>query len=113
MLLQTHTVYWLGESFHLLLSATLLYNSHDNIQGYMPLLFSIPSIWMYLDWSTLGVSHDDNIFQLPRNHTGLKLYYSTEAVEEYVLKKEVPNDVSGDHLHLVLNHFMIRHNLSS
>lgn len=110
---QTRAVYWLGGSFHLLLSATLLYNSHDDMQGYMPLLFSTPSIWMNLDWSTLGVSHDDNIFQLPRDHAGSKLCCSTEAVEEYVLNKEVPNDVSGDCLHLVLNHFMIRCNLSS
>lgn len=110
---QTRAVYWLAASFHLLLSATLLYNSRDDMRGYMPLLFTTPSIWGHTDWTTLGVSTEQNVFELPEDHPGAKLRCSVEAVEKYVLNQQVAPDVSGDRFRLVLKRLMIRRNLTS
>ena len=86
---------------------------HDDMRGYMPLLFTTPSIWAHTDWTTLGVSAEQNVFELPEDHSRAKLRCSIEAVEKYVLNQEVAPNVSGDHFRLVLKCLMIRRNLTS
>ncbi|OJJ89336.1 uncharacterized protein ASPGLDRAFT_41297, partial [Aspergillus glaucus CBS 516.65] len=48
-----------------------------------------PSIWTHTDWTTLGVSTEQNVFELPEDHPRAKLRCSVEAIEKYVLNQEV------------------------
>lgn len=110
---QTRAVSWLDAENHVLLTATLIYNSKEDLRGYMPFLFQTPSLWSNTDWEDLGISTDTNVFDLPRDHPGARLCCTVEAVERYILNPEVPNHVAGDRLRCLLGHFLIRRTLSS
>ncbi|RHZ49713.1 hypothetical protein CDV55_101255 [Aspergillus turcosus] len=53
---QPHAVSWLAAKFHLLLSATLIFNSTQDFRGYMLFLFPSASLWSTADWKALGIN---------------------------------------------------------
>ena len=110
---QARAVSWLDAENHVLLTATLIYNSKEDLRGYMPFLFPTPSLWSNTDWDDFGVSTNTNVFNLPQDHPGMCLCCTIEAVEHYILNPDVPNNVAGDCLQNLLGHFLIQHTLSS
>lgn len=91
---QNRAVSLLDADDHVQLTATLIYNSKEDLRGYMPFLFPSPSLWSNADWNDLGVSNDTNVFDLPQNHPGARLCCTVEAVERYILNPDVPSNVA-------------------
>lgn len=110
---QSRAVRWLSASFHLLLSATLIYNSIEDFRGYMPFLFPTPSLWATADWQALKIDGKTNVFDLPHDHPAKELCCTVEAVEKYILNPSVPPAVAGSRLRTVLAELMIRRTLLS
>jgi hypothetical protein len=110
---QSRAVTWLCANFHLLLSATLIFNSIEDFRGYMPFLFTIPSLWSTADWKALGINSNTDVFGLPDHHPGKSLCCTVEAVEKYILLPSVAPPTAGSRLRTVLAELMIRRTLLS
>ncbi|GAB1199547.1 hypothetical protein APSETT444_008897 [Aspergillus pseudonomiae] len=106
---QSQVVYWLKASFYLLLTATPIYNSREDMRGYIPLLFHPPS---QADKDILKKLGRD-VFKLPPENPARYICCTGEAVEEYILDRKVPPMTAGERLRVVFGLTMIRRALTS
>ncbi|PWY91735.1 hypothetical protein BO94DRAFT_533191 [Aspergillus sclerotioniger CBS 115572] len=103
---QSIAVHWLEANFHLLITATPIYNSRKDFEGYVPLLFQPSSLWDKLDRAQLQ-HFRDQIFYLPLGHPARRLCCTVQAVEDYVLADRMPPSVVGNRLQLIFSQLMI------
>lgn len=106
---QSRVVHWLKANFYLLLTATPIFNSREDLRGYIPLLFNSPSQG---DMHTLKKFGRD-IFKLPPEDPARNVCCTGEAVEEYVLDNKVPPMAAGERLRVIYGQIMVRRTLSS
>ncbi|KAE8152917.1 P-loop containing nucleoside triphosphate hydrolase protein [Aspergillus avenaceus] len=106
---QSRAIQWLHADFHLLLSATPIYNSRCDFEGYVPILFKPAPRDLWYRSCHLG----SKIFQLPPDQEASKLCCTCEAITKYVLDKKVPNVQAGGFLRAIFSRIMIRRTLFS
>ncbi|UDD59055.1 hypothetical protein AFCA_006473 [Aspergillus flavus] len=106
---QSRAVHWLKASFYLLLTATPIYNSREDVRGYIPLLFRPPSQGDMHMLKELG----GDIFKLPPEDPARNVCCTKMAVEEYILDNNVPPMVAGERLRVIFGQIMVRRTLSS
>ncbi|PYI11513.1 putative DNA repair helicase rad5,16 [Aspergillus sclerotiicarbonarius CBS 121057] len=109
---QSRAVHWLKADFHLLVTATPIYNSRKDILGYVPLLFQPPSLWSKADQVYFQIWRHQ-IFNIPLGHPARHLCCTEHAVKEYVLADWISPSVTGNRLRLIFSHLMIRRTLFS
>ncbi|GMG25245.1 unnamed protein product [Aspergillus oryzae] len=106
---QSRAVHWLKASFYLLLTATPIYKSREDVRGYIPLLFRPPSQGDMHMLKELG----GDIFKLPPEDPARNVCCTKMAVEEYILDNNVPPMVAGERLRVIFGQIMVRRTLSS
>ncbi|KAB8226196.1 P-loop containing nucleoside triphosphate hydrolase protein [Aspergillus novoparasiticus] len=106
---QSRAVHWLKVNFYLLLTATPIYNSREDVRGYIPLLFRPPS---QEDMHTLKKLGRD-IFRLPPEDPARNVCCTKRAVEEYILDNNVTPEAAGERLRVIFGQIMVRRTLSS
>ncbi|PIG82089.1 DNA repair helicase rad5 [Aspergillus arachidicola] len=106
---QSRAVHWLKANFYLLLTATPIYNSREDVRGYIPLLFRPPSQG---DMHTLKKLGRD-IFKLPPEDPARNVCCTKRAVEEYILDNKVTPVAAGERLRVIFGQIMVRRTLSS
>ncbi|KAE8133508.1 P-loop containing nucleoside triphosphate hydrolase protein [Aspergillus pseudotamarii] len=94
---QSRAVHWLKANFYLLLTATPIYNSREDMRGYIPLLFHPPSQGDMHTLRTLG----RDIFKLPLENPARSVCCTEKAVEEYILDNKVPPMAAGERLRVI------------
>ncbi|RAL01276.1 putative DNA repair helicase rad5,16 [Aspergillus ibericus CBS 121593] len=109
---QSRAVQWLEADFHLLVTATPIYNSRKDILGYVPLLFQPPGSWSKADQDYFKVWRG-RIFDIPLGHPARHLCCTEHAVKEHVSADWILPSVTGNRLRLIFSHLMIRRTLFS
>ena len=109
---------WLKASFNLCLSATPLFNSIEDFQGFVPLLFKPGGdLWGPESLKKMGLADtlakDINPFKLPDDHPGAVLRCTSEAIAKYIYHDSVGSAVAGFRLGQVWERCLIRRTFSS
>jgi SNF2 family DNA or RNA helicase len=107
---------WLKAKFHLIISATIFYNSIMDFKGYVGLIVppDADSVWDNSDALTaLGITATTNPFLLTDDHPAAFLKLTHRAMNKYVFTSNVTVTVASVQLRKLLPHLMVRRTLRS
>lgn len=109
------TIRWLKARFHLCLSATPLFNSHLDFQGFVPLLVQEFSdqLWTKPSLQRWDVSSDVNPFELDTDHPAAVLRLTNLAMKRFVFQKDIPKTTAGARIGQIWEMCLIRRTLMS
>lgn len=86
---QSLAMSWLDSDFHLLLSATPLYNSINDFKGYVRFLVTCPFIWTAEHLAAYGLHEHSNLYDLEFEQSGSHLQVTAEAMNKFIFHDQM------------------------
>ncbi|WEW56227.1 hypothetical protein PRK78_001666 [Emydomyces testavorans] len=91
---------WLAPTFDICISATPIFNRKEDFAGYVPLICKAKEI--------PATGANENPFELPDDDPGANRRLCPIAIQEYILKDEIPDTVAGLRMGKVWERCMIK-----